>query len=413
MERPHQKWGPFGRLRHPGTPRQTGPRVMIPGAGGTHRLDHAVRPEAKAEGRVPELDALRGIACLAILVYHLKPSLVPFGWAAVDLFFVLSGYLITAILIRHEGSPRFLTNFYVRRGLRIWPIYYLTVLAIMVLGPILPVPTRWDGLAYYLTYTQNLPLYWSDKAPAFSPYAGHLWTLANEEQFYVFWPLAVCLLGRRWVIPLAATLAATSVAARMAGFNSWLLLARADGFALGGLLAALLADRQRVSERLRLFRGGFTIATLSAAAVLAVVISKGWLPTFGRPPKGAGFSVLAINLAFAGIVGLTATHAGGRSVAWLRGRWLVRVGVISYGLYMYHFLLLIIGGDVMRSWRGHGSMIVDILMLAASYLLAVLSWKWVEKPILGLKDRFAYAGRALSPDAAESPRMANVMSERS
>lgn len=384
--------------------------TTIPAADGTLRVDRA---ELQTDGRVPELDALRGIACLAILVYHLKPSLVPFGWAAVDLFFVLSGYLITSILIRHEGSPHFLRNFYVRRGLRIWPIYYLTVLAVVVLGPILPVPTRWDGLAYYLTYTQNLPLYWSDTAPAFSPYVGHLWTLANEEQFYIFWPLLVCLFGRKSVIPLAAALAATSVAARGTGFNSWLLLARADGFALGGLLAALLANRQRVAQRLRLFRSGFVATTFAAAAFVAVVISKGWLPTFGRPPKGAAFSVLAINVVFAAIVGLAATHAGRRSLGWLRARWLVRVGVISYGLYMYHFLFLAIGGDVMRTWRGHGSMIVDVLMLVASYVLAVVSWERVEKPILALKDRFGYAGPSARRPPYANTRMVEAVSEQS
>ncbi len=125
------------------------------------------------------------------------PSLVPFGWASVDLFFVLSGYLITAILIRYERSPRLLVNFYARRGLRIWPVYYLTVAAVVVLGPILPVPTKWDGLGYYVLYLQNLPMYWSGKVPAFSPYVAHLWTLACEEQFYLIWPALVVLFGRR------------------------------------------------------------------------------------------------------------------------------------------------------------------------------------------------------------------------
>jgi peptidoglycan/LPS O-acetylase OafA/YrhL len=407
MGDPHQKMDPPAGSRKSGPPPAALSNGSLAGTDGPYRLDPAQPLETKARARVPELDALRGIACLAILIYHLKPSLVPFGWASVDLFFVLSGFLITSILIRHEGSDHFLRNFFVRRGLRIWPIYYLTVIAIVVLGPFLPARTSWDGLVYYLTYTQNLPLYWSDKAPAFSPYLGHLWTLANEEQFYIFWPLLVCVLGRRWVIPLALGLAGTSVAARGYGFNSWLLLARADGFALGGLLAALLANQSRVAERLGLYRRGFTIATLTALAFLVVVVSKGWLPTFGRPPKGAAFSVLAINLAFAGVVGLVATHAGRRSLAWLRRGWLVRVGVISYGLYMYHFVLLILGGDVMRAWKGHGSMLVDVGMLALSYLLAVLSWVWLEKPILGLKDRFGYEGRrAKRPGRAQTPAAA-------
>ena len=84
-----------------------------------------------------------------------------------------------------------------RRGLRIWPVYYLTILAVVVAGPWFHWPTLWDGLGYHLTYTQNLPLYWSGRVPPFSPYVMHFWTLANEEQFYIVWPLLVVMLGRR------------------------------------------------------------------------------------------------------------------------------------------------------------------------------------------------------------------------
>jgi peptidoglycan/LPS O-acetylase OafA/YrhL len=173
-----------------------------------------------AEPRVLELDGLRGLACLTIMVYHFRPVIVPYGWSSVDLFFVLSGYLITAILIRHEGSPRLRRNFYARRGLRIWPVYYLTILALVIVGPWLPKPTNWSGLGYFLTYTQNLPFYWSGRVPPFSPYVAHLWTLANEEQFYIIWPLLVVMIGRRAVIPLALGLAAVSVWARARGFSS-------------------------------------------------------------------------------------------------------------------------------------------------------------------------------------------------
>ena len=157
----------------------------------------AISARETAAPRVLELDGLRGLACLTILAYHIRPAAVPYGWTSVDLFFVLSGYLITAILVRHRGSPGLLKSFYARRGLRIWPIYYLTIVVLVILGPWLPRPTSWNGLGYYLTYTQNIPRYWSGRVPAFSPYLNHFWTLANEEQFYIVWPILVITLGRR------------------------------------------------------------------------------------------------------------------------------------------------------------------------------------------------------------------------
>jgi len=369
-----------------------------------YRVDAGQSLGPSAQERIPELDALRGIACLTILVYHAKTSIVPFGWAAVDLFFVLSGYLITSILIRYQGSSHFLRNFYVRRGLRIWPIYYLTVLALVILGPFLPSATSWNGLLYHLTYTQNTPLYWSGEVPKFSPYAAHLWTLANEEQFYVIWPLLVCGLGRRSVIPLALVLAGVSVTARARGFDSWLLLARADGFALGGLLAALLADRGVVAQRFDAYRRGFSAVIGFSVVFLAVAVASGWLPTFGKPPKGAAFSVLAINAIFFSVVGLVATHAGRPSLAWLRRPRLVGLGTISYGLYLYHFVALMLGADILVLVRGRGrSPLTDTALMGLALVMALASWRWIEKPLLGLKDRFAYETRSIKV-ARESHR---------
>ena len=112
--------------------------------------------------RIAELDGLRGLAAVLIVAYHLFRDYPPGFWAAVDLFFVLSGYLITAIVLRHACSWRFLLAFYARRGLRIWPIYYLVIL-ILVLG----VGRRGDlvALPYYLTYTQQFPHYWGGAMP--------------------------------------------------------------------------------------------------------------------------------------------------------------------------------------------------------------------------------------------------------
>ena len=160
--------------------------------------------------RVAELDSLRGLAALTIIVYHLWFMHVPQLSTAVDLFFVLSGFLITTIILDNEATEGFLVTFYVRRSLRIWPIYYLSLLALVLLNPFLPTPEPMDGLPYYLTYTQKLPLYWAGVEPPFSSAFEHTWTLAVEEQFYLLWPALVCLLGRRWLVPLGLALVASA-----------------------------------------------------------------------------------------------------------------------------------------------------------------------------------------------------------
>jgi peptidoglycan/LPS O-acetylase OafA/YrhL len=363
-----------------------------PISGHSARVDAGSSPDLGcAVPRTLELDGLRGLACLTILVYHFRPVLVPYGWASVDFFFVLSGYLITAILIRHADSPRLLRNFYVRRGLRIWPVYYVTILALAIVGPWLPRATAWDGLGYYLAYAQNLPLYWSSRVPPFSPYAAHLWTLANEEQFYIVWPALVVVLGRRAVIPLGLGLVALSVWARGHGFSPLLLLARADGFALGGILAAILSSSERIARHAAAIRRGFASLALVALAVVIIAMVRGMLPTFGRPPTGAAFSVLAINLVFAGLVGLVVTHAGRPAVAWLRRPRLVHIGTLSYGLYVYHYIILVLSDDMLVAFRGYGrTSLFNVPVILLIYAMAVVSWAWFEKPLLDLKRRFPY-----------------------
>ena len=275
------------------------------------RADEAVVQDR----RIPELDALRGLACLLILVYHFKPHLFPGGWAAVDLFFVLSGYLITSIILTHSHQPRFLRDFYIRRGLRIWPIYYLTVLILAGAATVLPRTFDFIALPSLLTYTQNVSRYWSDSAPEFAPYLTHLWSLAVEEQFYLIWPLALCAVGRRGVVPLSLALLVTSVVARSCGLHWWLLLARGDGLALGALIAAARPDAgTRWPWRSRI---PFACAILAAGICVAWLIANGAIPPIGTP-KLPALSVLAVNVLAFGVVGTVLCFQGSPWLAVLR-----------------------------------------------------------------------------------------------
>jgi peptidoglycan/LPS O-acetylase OafA/YrhL len=350
--------------------------------------------------RVGELDSLRGLAALAIVAYHLWFTNVALLGSAVDLFFVLSGYLITTIILTNQATEGFLITFYVRRSLRIWPIYYVSLLALVLLNPLLPAPARLDGLPYYLTYTQKLPHYWLGIEPPFSPAFQHTWTLAIEEQFYVLWPALICLLGRRWLVPLAGGLVLVALSARGAGMNPWLLATHCDGLALGGLLAVLLIDTERGVRGARVSSLVLVVVGLLALsfpawggrlpAALALIAPIAAQPSFLHSLK-----VFFINLGYFSIVGLTVIHAGRPALGWLRLRGLVFIGQISYGLYLYHHIVFFVSDDWARARGFGGAPWIDAVKVALTFALAALSWAYVERPILALKDRFSYRRRFL------------------
>jgi peptidoglycan/LPS O-acetylase OafA/YrhL len=349
---------------------------------------------ARPTPRVDELDALRGLAALAIVVYHWKANRLPFGWAAVDLFFVLSGYLITGIILRHGASPGFLPRFYLRRGLRVWPIYDLTVAALVAAGPWLARPHYWRGLPYVLTFTQGVPLAWGGDAPVFSWYLVHTWTLAIEEQFYLVWPALVLLAGRRRVVPLALACAAGSALARGAGLSAVVLAGRGDGLALGALLAGLLegVETGEAPGKRRARLGGWC-AALAGGSLVALLAIRGAAGPLGSSinPTWPGLTVLAFNTLWFGTVGLIACRAGSPGLAALRHPLLRSLGQISYGLYLYHWVVMTLVSDLVRRLGYHSRpWWLTVLMFALCFAAAWASWTFIERPILRLKDRFEY-----------------------
>lgn len=190
--------------------------------------------------RVKELDSIRGLAAIAIVFYHLWFQSLSILGSAVDLFFVLSGYLITTIILTNALSDRFLISFYMRRGLRIWPIYYLTLLAMCLFYPFLPPCGNLDDLPFYLSFTQELPRYKPTVDPSFPLAFRHTWTLAIEEQFYLIWPPLLWWLGKKRVPIVSVLLVALAVVARSLNLSAFILVTHCDGLALGGLLAGLL-----------------------------------------------------------------------------------------------------------------------------------------------------------------------------
>ena len=342
--------------------------------------------------RITELDALRGVAAVAITIYHLKPQAMPLGWAFVDLFMVLSGYLITTIILRNAGRTGFLTTFYARRSLRIWPVYFLALGAIVAVNPLLPKRFPMDALPYYLTFTQNVPRYWSSTVPPFHWYFLHTWSVALEEQFYLVWPAIVCLAGRRRLVPASLIVLAIAVVSRAWGAHWWLLIARCDGFALGGLLAAIVDTPHR-----RALKAGLGAAGLAGAAMLAATVWVTAKVDFETAMSlGPSLTILAINLVDFSLIGLVVIHANAPWLALLRSRPLVQLGQISFGLYLFHPLVILALSVAARRFGLPESAWFGAIEVAACIGVASLSWIWFERPILALKERFAY-GRNSEP----------------
>jgi len=395
--------------------------------------------------RVKELDSLRGLAALTIVLYHLWLERFGILGSSVDLFFVLSGYLITKIILSNTLTSHFLITFYIRRGLRIWPIYYLLLLVLVVVLPALPSAGTLDDLPYYLTFTQEIARYKPLSPPTFPSAFRHTWSLAIEEQFYLIWPPLFWWLGRKRLPLLSLSLVTLSAAARACGLSAFILITHCDGLALGGLLAGLLPAATKCSggkdsaqvgqafqpdvrlesltypvlsaaaplgadeSRRGLVRLLWVLA-LGAAALLAVTIAlphgldEVW-PAAVPEPFERTFKPLFLNLVFFALVGLTVLHAGDPRLFWLRDARLVYLGSISYGLYLYHHFIFEICKYYERAFGLSPGLFWDLVKLAASVSVAMLSWQLFERPILSLKDRFGYQ-RAAEADGANFPPLA-------
>ncbi len=338
---------------------------------------------------IPELQGLRGLAVLGVVIYHCHPRLAGtrfyyaslWGWAGVNLFFVLSGFLITSILLEARSKPRYFRNFYGRRALRIWPVYVLVLVVCYLNAPWFIGPTIWNAVKAapwlaYIFFVQNL--FHLALPPAISP----TWSLAIEEQYYFLWAPLVRFLRRPWM--LASVLVCALIGSplfRLANFR-WITpthtLIHLDGIALGSLLALGLYTIQ-LTRRAWLFIGlGALLLGIAAAATIA---------------GGTAFLDSALATGFAGAVLAAIASTGARNPmnAALRRGPLAFYGRISYGLYMIHIMIFIYFGwfDLRMDRYGiSGNLAVVAFRLAASTVAATVLWYGFESRILKLKRYF-------------------------
>ena len=355
--------------------------------------------------KIPQLDGVRGVAILVVLAHNLHgfsspplSYLTAYGWMGVDLFFVLSGFLITGILLDTKSSANYFRNFYARRCLRIWPLYYFVLLMMFVVIPHLrpqdaaEIFHRSHPWWSYPFFLQNFFVY--DASSSVGP-LGVSWSLAVEELFYLFWPLFVRFLPVRRLESLAWTVCALSPFVRLAFvLHGWLIYAnpfcRMDGLMAGALLATLVR-KSDFAPKCLLAPAWLALLLAFPLAVAAEIHTAVWL-TFSLATVGsAGFVYLAQFSSWRWV----------RTI--LTPRVLTFSGTISYGLYLLHKL----PEDVLKAagYAGIHPAATFWISLLGSYSLAIISWYLLEKPILRLKRFFESkpdhrdASRGPSPQA--------------
>jgi peptidoglycan/LPS O-acetylase OafA/YrhL len=370
-----------------------------------------VQNRFKVNDYIPQFDSLRAIAVLMVIVHHWFGenrilNFLPNGALGVNIFLVLSGFLITGILLKAkkqsewEGSTlnkaTIFKNFYIRRTLRIFPIYYLFLIILWLLSD---ADIKQDGI-YYFTYTSNILFY---SGQFFSTHLSHLWSLAVEEQFYILWPWLIILVNRKTLPYLIALFLIIGVSSNyiFTAKSWWVMIftpACFDAFAIGGFLAYLNIYRQDLIEVIQP-KYKWIVACIFTVFILHVFDIK-FLPTRTM------HSLLAITIIYYCLF-----KNNIRIVNYiLSNSWLIKIGKISYGVYLYHLFVpelwmwvnqnfYTIGVDpFFNKSMPAGLQPLWLFLQEFTFLLVLssLSWRLVEKPINNFKNRFTYKPKSQS-----------------
>lgn len=354
----------------------------------------------------PALDALRGIAILAVVAFHNFDSLqfFGFGWMGVDLFFVLSGFLITELLLHSVGTRHYFRNFFARRMLRIFPVYYAVLLVFFLASPVLF--KQKDPQSTYAYFNENKFWFWIyiqnwlmvKKGPAPVPYLTHFWSLGVEEQFYLFWPFVLfCFRRLSQLKTVIIGLILFAIGLRLFVSLSYPntvesyycnTLTRMDSLLVGCLLAVHLKQGKKVSSLLIK-----NILICFGLLITASLVFCGNLKRENFLFSTVGYTLTAI---FFAAVLYCVLHQRQRFEQKLtRVKPLAFIGKISYGIYVFHvpvYLLLATQlSTVFNAFIADANgvaLLVSVLSFVLTMALSTASFYLFEKPILGLKKHF-------------------------
>ncbi len=370
--------------------------------------------------RVRELDGVRGISIIVVVAFHLLKRadyftsnetlhfitrLSSIGWVGVDIFFVLSGFLITSILLRTKHEKNYFKNFYVRRSLRIFPLYFVFIAVILLLLPKLDpdfTPEIPRALPFLLLYQQNWLMLIS-KIPL-TTYLAVTWSLAIEEQFYLIWPAVVYFTKKETLIKLSIGVILFSILARVLGILFWDDMSQVSTFfyyntftrfeqlVFGGLLAAAFTEPLWIQRLKNISIPSFWVA-FTAFLVLCFTAYPHMVPldeniwlVFGGYTLAAVFS--------AALVTILMTHPETSMFRRLfQNKVLIFFGKYSYSIYLLHVPVILILLDVLwrtqlRGWTMYLAYIV--LTYAITVVGALITWNLLEKHMLNLKKYFEY-----------------------
>ena len=361
-------------------------------------------------GYLIQLDGLRFVAVALVLVDHwlAEFNIVPFGPLGVTLFFVLSGFLITRILMvsreknigQEGGMGRYLRKFYIRRTLRIFPIYYLSIAVLYALN----VPPVRDTLAWCLLYATNIYIavnqHWMGVID-------HFWSLAVEEQFYIFFPFVIFLIPRRWLVSFLVSMIGLSILLRFyfyyAGYE-WVVNYVSmpmclDSFGLGGLMAWMQLRRPELF--IKVFKNPIWILVGLACWIAVVYWSKTFVEIHNVANDVIDRFVSSVLCFF--LIGKAVLGFKGGMKWFLENPVSNYLGKISYGMYLYHNFIYNHFHTppthptmrILNKIHGYLPTLTESLAFQMVYFfflttcLAALSWHFIEKPINSLKDKYA------------------------
>ena len=357
--------------------------------------------------RIRELDGLRGIAVLAVINRHYLAwyprAGSAYGWLGVDLFFVLSGFLITSILLGLRKKEHYFKIFYARRALRIFPPYFLALIVYLALSFGMGRPGTWGLWLQYVFYYTSLFVGPPSQLRSVSPVvplvvAGGLsvfWSLSVEEIYYTIWAPVVrftnqaafagILVGMIVVAPLLRGYFHTPLFPEVYTFYC-----RMDGLAYGSVVALLIAQRNLAPERWLGVDKAIDWLTVTLLPLTALF----WVVEGGNAANilVSTIGITAADLSFAVVVHCLVRRSGGNQfwVRCFRIKWLRSVGMVSYSLYLFHYPLLLVSEEFIAHFHlsRHVAVVCQVLLgLLLSFAVAYGLWYALESRILHWKDR--------------------------